>query len=199
VKYFRFLPLLSLTLVPACSSSGPSGPNPVVEMETSMGKVKIELYQDKAPITVKNFLQYVDDKHYDGTIFHRVKSNFMIQGGGFEPGMREKNTGPAIQNESTNGLSNTRGTLAMARTAMPNSATDQFFINVQDNLFLDRAKAQDRVGYCVFGKVIDGMDVVDKIKEVPAMDRGGHEAVPLEDVVIKSIRRVETKENQEKK
>src|SRR5436305_521032 len=104
------LPLLGLALIPACASTAPTGPNPVVEMDTSMGKVKIELLQDKAPITVKNFLAYVDEKHYDGTIFHRVKPDFMIQGGGFLPGMREKNTGPAIQNESFNGLSNKRGT-----------------------------------------------------------------------------------------
>jgi cyclophilin family peptidyl-prolyl cis-trans isomerase len=198
VRYLRCLPLLCLALVPACST-GPSGPNPVVVIDTSMGPVKIELFQDKAPITVKNFLEYVDSKHYDGTIFHRVIPTFMIQGGGFEPGMRQKNTGPAIRNEAGNGLSNTRGTLAMARTSQPNSATDQFFINVRDNTFLDRAQAQDKVGYAVFGKVIEGMDVVERIKEVPTANRGGHEAVPVEDVIIKSIRRASSDEKQEKK
>src|SRR5262249_54154767 len=133
--------------------------NPVVVMDTSMGTIKIELFADKAPITVKNFLQYVDDKHYDGTIFHRVIAKFMIQGGGFEPGMKERKTREAIKNESDNGLSNVRGTIAMARTKEPNSATAQFYINVVDNPFLDRAKAKDKVGYCVFGKVVAGMDV----------------------------------------
>src|SRR5947209_1375218 len=114
-------------------------------MDTSMGTVKIELFQDKSPLTVKNFLAYVDDKHYDGTIFHRVISNFMIQGGNFEPGMRPKNTGPAVRNESSNGLSNKRGTVAMARTSSPDSATDQFYINVKDNPDLDAARG--RPGY----------------------------------------------------
>lgn len=163
--------------------------NPIVVMETSMGKVRIELFADKAPKTVENFLDYVDSEFYDGTIFHRVIPDFMIQGGGFEPGMRQKNTKKAIKNESANGLSNTKGTLAMARTNDPDSATAQFFINVKDNDFLDRAKARDRAGYCVFGKVIEGMDVVDKIKKVETTKKGGHEAVPEEDVVIKSIQR----------
>jgi cyclophilin family peptidyl-prolyl cis-trans isomerase len=163
-----------------------------------MGKVKIELFQDKAPITVKNFLQYVDDKFYDGTIFHRVISDFMIQGGGFEPGMREKNTGPAIRNESDNGLKNVRSTIAMARTPIVDSATAQFFVNVKDNTRgLDPKRGRD--GYAVFGKVIDGMDVVDKIKEVPTANQGGHEAVPIENVMILSIRRVERQDTAEKK
>jgi len=122
------------------------GKNPVVEMDTSEGKIKIELFADKAPITVKNFLKYVDDKHYDGTIFHRVISNFMIQGGGFEPGLKEKQTRDPIKNESSNGVANKRGTLAMARTNVPDSATSQFFINVKDNAFLDKANAGDGVG-----------------------------------------------------
>jgi cyclophilin family peptidyl-prolyl cis-trans isomerase len=191
------LPLLGLALLPACSSNAPSGPNPVVEANTSMGKVKIELFQDKAPITVKNFLEYVDDKHYDGTIFHRVIPTFMIQGGGFLPGMKEKNTGPPIRNESENGVKNKRGTIAMARLPQPNTATDQFFINVKDNPNLDAKRGND--GYAVFGKVIEGMDVVDRIKDVPTADRGGHEAVPLEDVVILTIRRVDSGGKQEKK
>lgn len=163
--------------------------NTVVVMETSHGNVKIELDDAKAPITVKNFLAYVDEKFYDGTIFHRVISNFMIQGGGFIPGMKEKRTKPAIKNESTNGLANARGTLAMARTSVPDSATSQFFINIRDNSFLDKAKAQDGVGYCVFGKVIEGLDVVDKIKGVPTANRGSHGDVPVTDVLINSIRR----------
>jgi peptidyl-prolyl cis-trans isomerase B (cyclophilin B) len=164
-------------------------PGTQVIMETSLGPITIELADDQAPVTVANFLRYVDDHFYDGTVFHRVIPNFMIQGGGFEPGMKEKKAGGPIKNESANGLSNARGTLAMARTPEPDSATAQFFINVKDNPFLDRAKAADRVGYCVFGKVIDGMDVVDKIKDVATGRRGGHDDVPRQDVVIQSARR----------
>jgi peptidyl-prolyl cis-trans isomerase B (cyclophilin B) len=160
-----------------------------IVMETSMGTITIELNEDKAPVTVQNFLAYVDEGHYDNTIFHRVISNFMIQGGGMEPGMKEKSTKPAIKNESSNGLSNQRGTLAMARTSAPDSATAQFFINVQDNTFLDKAQARDRVGYCVFGKVTSGMDVVDKIKAVATGNKGGHQDVPVKDVVLKSAKR----------
>jgi len=160
-----------------------------VVMETSHGPIKIEMEDDKAPITVKNFLAYVDEGFFDNTIFHRVISNFMIQGGGFEPGMRQKKTKSAIQNESKNGLSNARGTLAMARTSAPDSATAQFFINVKDNTFLDRAQAQDGVGYCVFGRVVEGMDVVDRIKGVATGSRSPHQDVPVEDVVIRSVRR----------
>jgi len=157
-------------------------------VETSMGTIKVELFEDKAPITVKNFLKYAEDKHYDNTIFHRVISDFMIQGGGFEAGMNEKKTREAIKNESNNGLSNLRGTIAMARTRDPNSATAQFYINVKDNTGLDKANAGDGVGYCVFGKVTEGMDVVDKIKAVKTGNKGGHSDVPVEDVVIKSVR-----------
>src|SRR3954447_4047253 len=160
-----------------------------VVMETSFGTMKIELDGDKAPITVANFLGYVDDKFFDGTIFHRVIPNFMIQGGGFEPGMKQKKTKASIRNESTNGLSNVRGSLAMARTNVPDSATCQFFINVKDNTGLDRAQSQDGVGYCVFGRVVEGMDVVDRIKRVATTTRSGHQDVPQEDVVIRSVRR----------
>jgi peptidyl-prolyl cis-trans isomerase B (cyclophilin B) len=163
---------------------------PVV-IETSLGNLNVELDGDKAPLTVANFLAYVDDGFYDGTIFHRVIPNFMVQGGGFEPGMRQKKTKPTIVNESSNGLQNKRGTLAMARTNAPNSATSQFFINVKDNGFLDKSQAQDGVGYCVFGRVTEGLDVLDKIKAVPTGDRGGHGDVPTKDVVILSVRRVE--------
>lgn len=187
----RFLSIsVSLTLLALTSCA--SGPNPVVVMETSMGTVKIELYQDKAPITVENFLAYVDSKHYDGTIFHRVIRDFMIQGGGFEPGLKPKRTKrDSIRNEAGNRVSNERGTLAMARTDDPDSATDQFFINVVDNPNLDRKGRS--AGYAVFGKVIEGMDVVDKIRIVETGNAMGHEDVPTKDVIIKSIRRVEAK------
>jgi cyclophilin family peptidyl-prolyl cis-trans isomerase len=170
--------------------------NPVVVIETSLGTIKAELYEDKAPITVKNFLGYVEDKFYDGVIFHRVIKNFMVQGGGFADG-KEKETKASIKNESGNGLSNTRGTFAMARTNAPDSASAQFYINLKDNDFLDKANARDGVGYCVFGKVIDGMDVVDKIAAVKTGQKtleakSGRKApfddVPVEDVTIKSIR-----------
>ena len=160
-----------------------------VVMETSHGAIKIELEDDKAPVTVNNFLSYVDDGFYDNTIFHRVISDFMIQGGGFEPGMRQKPTKAPIQNESSNGLSNARGTIAMARTNAPHSATAQFFINVKDNRGLDKDQSQDGVGYCVFGRVVEGMDVVDQIKRVATTSREGHQNVPAQDVVIRSVRR----------
>ncbi len=159
----------------------------VVVMETSLGTIKIELFKDKSPLTVNNFLGYVDDKFYDGTIFHRVFPSFVIQGGGYKPGLVEKKSKAPVKNEAGNGLSNLRGTLAVARTTDPDSGTCQFFINVQDNKFLDRANAQP--GYCVFGKVIAGMDVVDKIKGVATGARKGHQNVPLNDVLIKSVRR----------
>jgi peptidyl-prolyl cis-trans isomerase B (cyclophilin B) len=157
-----------------------------VQIQTSLGSIKLELDEDKASITVKNFLDYVDAKFYDNTIFHRVISNFMIQGGGFEPGMKQKPTNPPIKNESGNGLSNVRGSIAMARTSDLNSATAQFYINVVDN-----SRSLDQPKYCVFGKVLDGMDVVDKIKAVRTGQTGHHGDVPVEDVVINSIRRVE--------
>ncbi len=165
--------------------------NPVVALETSKGIIKIELYPDKAPETVKNFLHYVDKKHYDGTIFHRVIAKFMIQGGGMTPGMAEKKTEGPIKNDAGNGLSNARGTIAMARTSNPHSASAQFFINTVDNRFLDKENAQDGWGYCVFGKVIDGMDVVDKIKNVSTGNVGGHGDVPKEDIIVKSVRKVQ--------
>jgi len=163
--------------------------NPSVTITTSMGTFKAELFEDKAPITVKNFLSYVDESFFDGTIFHRVIPNFMIQGGGFEPGMKQKKTKGQIKNESANRLANDRGTLAMARTNEPDSATAQFFVNLTDNAFLNKSQAQDGVGYCVFGKVTEGMDVVDQIKGVPTSSKGGHGDVPVKDVTITSIRR----------
>jgi peptidyl-prolyl cis-trans isomerase B (cyclophilin B) len=165
------------------------GKNPRVVIETNYGKITLELYADKAPISTKNFLQYVDDKHYDGTIFHRVIADFMIQGGGFEPGLKEKKTRDPIKNEAGNGVKNERGTVAMARTNDADSATSQFFINTVDNKKLDRANAKDNVGYAVFGRVIDGMDVVDAIRRVKTEEVGGHEDVPVKDVIIRSARR----------
>lgn len=162
--------------------------NPVVAMETSMGTIEIELYADKAPETVKNFLQYVDDGFYSGTIFHRVIDGFMIQGGGFTEDMTQKPTRSPIKNEATNGLKNERGTIAMARTMVVDSATSQFFINVVDNPFLNHVD-KNQYGYAVFGKVVAGMDVVDKIKAVPTTVKKGHENVPVTPVVIKSIKR----------
>lgn len=166
--------------------------NPVVLMKTSLGDIKIELWADKAPETVKNFLSYVDDKHYDGTIFHRVISNFMIQGGGMTPDMKEKRTKAPVKNEAGPGLDNKRGTIAMARTGDPHSATAQFFINVVDNDSLNhREKSRTGWGYCVFGKVTEGMDVVDKIRTVPTKTVGPHDDVPVTPVVIQSVTRVE--------
>jgi cyclophilin family peptidyl-prolyl cis-trans isomerase len=165
---------------------------PVVVMETSLGKVKIELDQAKAPISVKNFLSYVDGKFYDGTIFHRVISGFMIQGGGFTPDMQQKSTKTPIKNEAGNGLHNKRGTIAMARTGVVDSATTQFFINVVDNGFLDHQdNSPQGFGYAVFGKVIEGMDVIDKIKVAKTGFKMGLQDVPLEPVVIKSMKRVQ--------
>ncbi|MBJ6800727.1 peptidylprolyl isomerase [Geomonas propionica] len=166
--------------------------NPVVVMETSMGTVKIELFKDKAPISVRNFLSYVKDAYYDGTIFHRVIKSFMVQGGGLDENMQPKKTKFAIKNEATNGLKNVRGTLAMARTSVVDSATSQFFINVVDNAFLDHSgKTPDRFGYAVFGQVIEGMDVVDAIREVKTGNKGGHQDVPVEPVFINSMKLVE--------
>ena len=163
---------------------------PRVVMETNHGRIVIELHADKAPITVKNFLQYVDDQYYDGTIFHRVIAEFMIQGGGHVPGMGEKKTREPIKNESENGLTNERGTIALARTANPDSGTAQFFINTKDNSFLDRAKSADRTGYCVFGRVIEGIDVVDRIRRVPTGQQGVYRDVQVQDVIIRSVRRL---------
>ncbi len=172
------------------SLSAASAANPVVEVETSMGNFKIELYEDKAPISAKNFLSYVEDKHYDGTIFHRVIIGFMIQAGGMDANMKEKKTKDPIKNESSNGLKNDRGTLAMARTNVADSATSQFFVNVKDNDFLNKANSSDGVGYAVFGRVIEGMDVVDKIKAVDVGDKGGHGNVPINPITIKSVKKV---------
>ncbi len=158
-------------------------PNPRVKLNTSMGDIVLELDAAKAPKTVENFLQYVNDKHYDGTVFHRVIDGFMIQGGGFTPDMVQKATRTPIPLEARNGLKNDRGTIAMARTSNPNSATAQFFINVVDNAGLN-APSPDGHGYAVFGKVIAGMDVVDKIRTVPTTNRGMFQNVPAAPVTI---------------
>lgn len=162
--------------------------NPVVLMETSMGNIKVELYPDKAPKTVANFLSYVEDGFFGGTIFHRVIKGFMVQGGGFTPDMDQKvPTYDPIPLESQSGLKNARGTVAMARTSVPNSATCQFFINHTDNLNLDYPKP-DGNGYAVFGKVIEGMETVDKIAEVKTTTTAGHRDVPAEPVLIRSVK-----------
>lgn len=155
-----------------------------VRLSTSMGDIVLQLEADKAPKTVENFVQYVKAGHYNGTVFHRVIDNFMIQGGGFAADLKEKPTRPPIPLEARNGLSNQRGTLAMARTSNPNSATAQFFININDNLFLDAANARDGNGYAVFGRVVEGMEVVDKIRAVPTGNKNGYENVPTTAVVI---------------
>ena len=162
---------------------------PYVELETTMGNIVIELNQEKAPNTVANFLEYVKSGHYDGTIFHRVIDGFMIQGGGMDANMTEKSTNAPIQNEADNGLRNEVGTIAMARTSDPHSATAQFFINVKDNSFLNfSGKNPQGWGYAVFGKVVEGMDVVNAIKGVRTGNRGYHADVPLENVVIESAK-----------
>ena len=157
----------------------------MVELHTNHGIIKIELNADKAPKTVENFLNYVRKGHYDNTVFHRVIDGFMIQGGGFAPGMKQKPTDAPIVNEANNGLKNVKGSVAMARTGDPHSATAQFFINVSNNSFLDHtAPTSQGWGYAVFGKVVEGLDVMEKIKKVKTGSKGGHQDVPLDDVVI---------------
>ena len=166
--------------------------NPQVLLETSMGNITIELFKEKAPITVRNFLGYVKEGFYDGLIFRRVIKDFMVQGGGMSESLEQKKPKFAIKNEATNGLSNTRGTLAMARTSVVDSATSQFFINTVDNLFLNhKGKQPDSFGYCVFGQVVQGMDVVDKIREVKTGNKNGHSDVPVEPVFIVSAKLIE--------
>jgi cyclophilin family peptidyl-prolyl cis-trans isomerase len=171
------------------SAETPAPGNPVVTMTTSMGDITLELFKTEAPLSVQNFLQYVNEGFYSGTVFHRVKKGFMIQGGGFTPSLQEKPTRPPIQNEATNGLHNTRGTLAMARTRALRSATAQFYINVVDNRALDHTGfSPDEFGYAVFGRVLSGMDVVDRIVAVPTTSKGPMDDVPVEPVIIKSVR-----------
>ena len=156
-----------------------------IKLTTNHGVIALKLDAEKAPVTVKNFIQYVEDGHYDNTIFHRVIPGFMIQGGGFTPDMQQKDTHDAIQNEADNGLKNTRGSIAMARTGEPHSATAQFFINVVDNEFLDfKAKSPSGWGYCVFGAVTEGLEVIDSIKKVKTGNKGHHQDVPVDTVLI---------------
>lgn len=181
----KHLFILGMAVVPA----GALAANPQVDVRTTLGTIRLELYPAKAPKTVENFLQYVKDGHYDGTVFHRVINGFMIQGGGYENGSyREKKTRPPVQNEAKNGLKNDLGTIAMARTPDPHSASAQFFINVSNNDFLNAERAQDGWGYAVFGKVVDGMDVVMKIAKTPTGPGGPFRSdVPKQPVVIESM------------
>jgi len=188
----RRIAFLGLILSLSCGFAFAAGPapkkggKPVVLLETSMGNIKVELYPDKAPITVENFLAYVNEGHYDGLVFHRVIRDFMIQGGGLTKDLKEKRPSrPPIRNEAGNGLLNDRGTLAMARTGVVDSATAQFFINVVNNDFLNHRDETSRgYGYAVFGKVVEGMDVVDKIRNVPTGTRGMFQDVPKDPVTI---------------
>ncbi len=197
------LSMLLVSVVTAQSADPPKSPAPAkspapgasaakaprVLMKTSLGEITLELYPDKAPITVKNFLDYVDAKFYDGTIFHRVIPGFMNQGGGFTADMQQKPTRAPIKNEAGNGLKNTVGTVAMARTGVVDSATAQFFINTADNAFLDhRDETAPGFGYAVFGKVVNGIDVVKKIAAVPTANKGGLQNVPVTAIVIESVR-----------
>jgi cyclophilin family peptidyl-prolyl cis-trans isomerase len=188
------MPLLLALLGFLLQTPAPAAPpqpapgNPVVVIETSAGAITAELFKDRAPVSVENFLQYARDGHYDGTIWHRVVSGYVIQGGGYTPLLTEKATRPPIQNEATNGLSNRRGTLAMARTRQARSATSQFYINLVDNPSLDhRGFAPDDFGYAVFGRVLTGMDVVDRIAAVKVGSRDGMDTVPVTPILIKSV------------
>lgn len=167
--------------------------NPVLVLKTSLGDITIELFEKEAPLSTKNFIEYAESGHYDGTIFHRIIDGFMIQGGGFSADMRQKKTNAPIKNESSNGLENKKYTLAMARTSAPDSATSQFFINTVDNDFLDRKKARDGVGYAVFGKVVDGIEVVDKMSRVKTTTKSGMQDVPVETISIEKVERVKDK------
>jgi cyclophilin family peptidyl-prolyl cis-trans isomerase len=182
---FLFLLLLQTQ---TAAQSPPSAANPQVVVDTSLGSFTIELFHDKSPVSVENFLQYVHDGFYSGTIFHRVVAGYVVQGGGYTADLTEKPTRPPIQNEATNGLTNQRGTVAMARTRMVRSGTSQFFVNVADNRRLDHTGyAPDDFGYAVFGRVIEGMDVVDQISKVRTTIKGGLENVPVDPVIIKGI------------
>lgn len=181
----KLFALLILLLVGCNASEEQKMDNKLVVFETNQGTFEVELNEEKAPVSVANFLSYVNEGYYDGLIFHRVIKEFMIQGGGFDSDMNEKDTKDPIKNEASNGLKNAKYTIAMARTMVVDSATSQFFINVADNAMLDhRDTSQQGYGYAVFGKVISGMDVVDKIKSVKTTSKGGHQDVPVEAVVI---------------
>jgi peptidyl-prolyl cis-trans isomerase B (cyclophilin B) len=175
--------LAGLCILPAQAASPTKGKLKMVKLETNHGTITLQLDAEKAPITTQNFLDYVNSGFFSNTVFHRVIPNFMIQGGGFEPGMKQKKTNDPIKNEAANGLKNDKYTIAMARTGDPHSASSQFFINTKNNSFLDYP-GQDGWGYCVFGKVVEGMDVVDAIGKVKTGSSGFHQDVPKEDVVI---------------
>jgi peptidyl-prolyl cis-trans isomerase A (cyclophilin A) len=183
--FLRFLvALIFCAAFPALRAAQPA--DPVVELKTNLGTITIQLDATHAPLSTANFLTYVDQKFYDGTIFHRIIPGFMVQGGGFTQDMTEKPTGAPIHNESTNGLKNLRGTISMARTSDPDSATSQFFLNLVDNAALDPA---DGPGYAVFGKIIGGLDVLDKMGQVPTTTKGEYENVPVDPVILISARR----------
>lgn len=185
---FCSLTQLGFSLNPDAKKMNEKTKNPVILIKTNKGFIKAELYADKAPVTVQNFLDYVKENFYNGTVFHRVIPGFMAQGGGFTPNFEQKKTKAPIKNEANNGLKNTRGTLAMARTSDPNSATAQFFINVADNDFLNfRSEKPAEYGYAVFGKVTEGMDVVDAMTKVKTGSFGPHRDVPTEPIVIEDI------------
>jgi peptidyl-prolyl cis-trans isomerase B (cyclophilin B) len=185
MKILRIALLLILIVSPGVFAQE----RPKVQITTSLGEIIVELDSAKAPQTVANFLAYTEEKHYDNTIFHRVIKGFMIQGGGMTPDMKAKPTRKPIPNEADNGLKNVTGTIAMARTSDPHSATSQFFINTHDNAFLDhKAKSAQGWGYCVFGKVVKGMETVRALEAVPTTNRGGHGDVPVKSVIIQSIR-----------
>lgn len=180
--------VLALPLSVSAAEAPAKSDNPRVRMTTSMGAIELELDAQRAPVTIKNFLNYVERGFYNGTVFHRVILGFMIQGGGFTPGMAQKSAGMAIKNEADNGLKNAAGTIAMARTGDPHSATAQFFINTVDNAMLDHSEKSTRGwGYTVFGKVTKGMEVVKKIEAVPTGAAGGHRDVPKQDVIISKV------------
>ena len=183
-----FLSAVSLLLASIGVATANSGDKVMVEMHTSKGLITLELDAEKAPVTVANFIEYVKSGHFDGTIFHRVIPGFVIQGGGLESGMKEKPTQAPIENEADNGLKNVTGSICMARTNDPHSATSQFFINLKDNQFLDHTEESPQGwGYAVFGQVTDGMDVVEAIAAVQTGNAGGHQDVPVEDIVVEKV------------
>jgi peptidyl-prolyl cis-trans isomerase B (cyclophilin B) len=183
VRIILTLLLVGVCILPAQAASTTKGKMKMVKLETNHGTITLQLDAEKAPITTQNFLDYVNSGFYSNVVFHRVIPNFMIQGGGFEPGMKQKKTNDPIKNEAANGLKNDKYTIAMARTGDPHSASSQFFINTKNNSFLDYP-GQDGWGYCVFGKVVEGMDVVDAINNVKTSSSGFHQDVPKEDVII---------------
>jgi len=195
MKPIYFFALVCLTISPCYSDSIHEIKNTedtkLIKLHTTKGDIVIKLFSDKAPETVKNFLHYTKNGNYNGTIFHRVIPNFMIQGGGLMPGMGEINTISPVVNESNNDISNKKGTISMARTSDPHSATSQFFINLKDNDFLDKANAPDNFGYCVFGKVVEGIEIVETIGAVNTGNNAGHSDVPLIDIIIETVEVIE--------